>query len=75
MGGFPKIGDPSIVPLIVGSLISGPQIRVPRFRKLPYCGIDSIDTIRGQTCAFRPPYSAVCMISALFPSSSYRFRV
>ena len=27
--GFPKIGDPNIVPLIVGSLLKGPQNRVP----------------------------------------------
>ena len=29
MWGFPKIGDPNIVPYIVGSLIYGPLNRVP----------------------------------------------
>ena len=35
---FPKIGDPNIVPEIVGSLLSGPKIRYPNFRRLPYDG-------------------------------------
>ena len=36
---FPKIGDPNIVPEIVGN----PKIRYPYFRKLPYgCEKDSI---------------------------------
>ena len=34
---FPKIGDPNIVPYIVGPLLDGPQNKVPPyFRKLPY---------------------------------------
>ena len=33
---FPKIGDPNIVPEIVGSLLKGPQSKVPRIFCSPY---------------------------------------
>ena len=41
-GGFPKIGDPNIVPYIVGSLLyKDPKIRYPNFRKVPHTREDT----------------------------------
>ena len=34
---LPKIGDPNIVPYLVGSLLEGPQNKVPPFSETPIC--------------------------------------
>ena len=39
---LPKIGDPNVVPSIVGSLLPGPQNKVPLFSKTPIFGFRKI---------------------------------